>query len=193
MHIVPNTFLSAFSEGEILQVLFVSLLFAVALNMLGPSGKPLVDMIDMTANALFGVVGIIMKAAPIGAFGAMAFTIGKYGLVSLVPLLKMIAVFYLTCVVFVVFVLGATARMAGFSIFKFISYIREELLIVLGTSSSEAALPQVDVKVEGGWMLGIGGRIGGPRRLLVQPRRHLYKPHDDGRVSRPSDEHSARV
>jgi aerobic C4-dicarboxylate transport protein len=148
MHIVPNTFLSAFSEGEILQVLFVSLLFAIALNMLGSSGKPLVDMIDMTANALFGVVGIIMKAAPIGAFGAMAFTIGKYGLVSLVPLLKMIGVFYITCILFVVVVLGATAWMAGFNIFKFISYISEELLIVLGTSSSEAALPRLMAKLK---------------------------------------------
>ena len=128
--------------------MFVSLLFAIALNMLGSSGKPLVDMIDMTANALFGVVGIIMKAAPIGAFGAMAFTIGKYGLVSLVPLLKMIGVFYITCILFVVVVLGATAWMAGFNIFKFISYISEELLIVLGTSSSEAALPRLMAKLK---------------------------------------------
>lgn len=148
MHIVPNTFLSAFSEGEILQVLFVSLLFAVALNMLGSRAKPLVDMIDMTANVLFGIVGVIMKAAPVGAFGAMAFTVGKYGLVSLVPMLKMIGAFYITCIFFVVVVLGTTAWLAGFNIFKFISYISEELLIVLGTSSSEAALPRLMAKLK---------------------------------------------
>lgn len=148
MHIVPNTFLSAFSEGEILQVLFVSLLFAVALNMLGSRAKPLVDMIDMTANVLFGIVGMIMKAAPVGAFGAMAFTVGKYGLVSLVPMLKMIGAFYITCIFFVVVVLGTTAWLAGFNIFKFISYISEELLIVLGTSSSEAALPRLMAKLK---------------------------------------------
>jgi aerobic C4-dicarboxylate transport protein len=148
MHIVPNTFLGAFSEGEILQVLFVSLLFAIGLNLLGPGAKPLVDMIDMTASALFGVVNIIMKAAPIGAFGAMAFTIGKYGVGSLLPLLKMMAVFYLTCIIFVMVVLGAVAWLAGFNIFKFIRYIREELLIVLGTSSSEAALPRLMTKMK---------------------------------------------
>lgn len=148
MHIVPNTFLSAFSEGEILQVLFVSLLFAVALNMLGSRAKPLVDMIDMTANVLFGIVEVIMKAAPVGAFGAMAFTVGKYGLVSLVPMLKMIGAFYITCIFFVVVVLGTTAWLAGFNIFKFISYISEELLIVLGTSSSEAALPRLMAKLK---------------------------------------------
>jgi aerobic C4-dicarboxylate transport protein len=148
MHIVPNTFLGAFSEGEILQVLFVSLLFAIGLNLVRSSAKPLVDMIDMTANALFGVVNIIMKAAPIGAFGAMAFTIGKYGVGSLLPLLKMLAVFYLTCIIFVVVVLGAVAWLAGFNIFKFVKYIREELLIVLGTSSSEAALPRLITKMK---------------------------------------------
>jgi aerobic C4-dicarboxylate transport protein len=148
MHIVPDTFLGAFSQGEILQVLFVSLLFAIGLNLLGPSAKPLVDMIDMTASALFGVVNIIMKAAPIGAFGAMAFTIGKYGVGSLLPLLKMMVVFYLTCTIFVVVVLGTVARLAGFSIFKFIRYIQEELLIVLGTSSSEAALPRLMTKMK---------------------------------------------
>ena len=103
-HIVPNTFFGAFAEGEILQILFISVLFAIALSMAGPKVKPLVDMIDMAAKGLFGVVGIIMKLAPLGAFGAMAFTIGKYGIASLLPLLHMIAIFYLTCIVFVVVV-----------------------------------------------------------------------------------------
>jgi len=148
MHIVPNTFFGAFAEGEILQVLFVSILLAVGLVMLGDRVKPLVDIIDMAAHGLFGVVGIIMKAAPIGAFGAMAFTIGKYGLGSLIPLMKMIAVFYITCIVFVIGVLGAIAYLCGFSIFKFMRYISEELLIVLGTSSSEAALPRMMAKLK---------------------------------------------
>jgi len=147
-HIVPNTFVGAFAEGEILQILFISILFAIALSMAGPKVQPLVDMIDLAAKGLFGVVGIIMKFAPLGAFGAMAFTIGKYGIASLVPLLHMIAIFYLTCIVFVVGVLGAVARLAGFSIFKFLRYIREELLIVLGTSSSEAALPRLMEKLK---------------------------------------------
>jgi len=148
MHIVPNTFFGAFAEGEILQVLFVSILLAVGLVMLGDRVKPLVDIIDMAAHGLFGVVGIIMKAAPVGAFGAMAFTIGKYGLGSLIPLMKMIAVFYITCIVFVIGVLGAIAYLCGFSIFKFMRYISEELLIVLGTSSSEAALPRMMAKLK---------------------------------------------
>ncbi|MEH3118856.1 MAG: C4-dicarboxylate transporter DctA [Methylorubrum populi] len=142
-HIVPNTLIGAFAEGEILQVLFVSLLFAVALVQAGPRVKPLVDVIDITAKGLFGVVGIVMKAAPLGAFGAMAFTVGKYGIVTLLPMLKMVAIFYLTCIVFVLVVLGAVARMAGFSILKVLRYIREELFVVLGTSSSETALPRL--------------------------------------------------
>ena len=148
LHIVPNTLIGAFAEGDILQVLFISILFSVALTQLGPRVQPLVDMIDLTAKGLFGVVHIIMKVAPIGAFGAMAFTIGKYGIVTLVPLLKMIGIFYLTCITFVVVVLGIAAWLAGFNIFKFIRYIQEELLIVLGTSSSEAALPRLMEKLK---------------------------------------------
>nr|WP_244424770.1 cation:dicarboxylase symporter family transporter [Methylobacterium nodulans] len=125
------------------------MLVAVALVQLGPRVQPLVDGIDMAAKALFGVVNIIMNAmAPIGAFGAMAFTIGKYGIVTLLPLMKMVLIFYVTCATFVLVVLGAVAWMAGFSILKFIRYIREELLIVLGTSSSEAALPRLMEKLK---------------------------------------------
>src|SRR5207247_415627 len=143
MHIIPNTVVGAFAEGEILQVLFFAILFAFALFMLGERGKPVLNLIDIISHSLFNVVGIIMKAAPIGAFGAMAFTIGKYGVGTLLSLGKLMAAFYLTCLIFIFFVLGGIAWLTGFSIWKFIKYIKEELLIVLGTSSSESVLPRM--------------------------------------------------
>jgi aerobic C4-dicarboxylate transport protein len=146
--IIPATVIGAFAQGEILQVLFFSILFAFGLQALGERGKLLLGVIDQASHALFGVVGIIMKVAPIGAFGAMAFTIGKYGVASLLSLAKLMAAFYLTCVIFIVFVLGFFAWLAGFNIFKFIRYIKEELLIVLGTSSSESVLPRMIAKME---------------------------------------------
>jgi aerobic C4-dicarboxylate transport protein len=146
--IIPVTVVGAFAQGEILQVLFFSILFAFGLQALGERGKLLLGVIDQASHALFGVVGIIMKVAPIGAFGAMAFTIGKYGVASLLSLAKLMAAFYLTCVIFIVFVLGFFAWLAGFNIFKFIRYIKEELLIVLGTSSSESVLPRMIAKME---------------------------------------------
>jgi len=145
MNIIPNTFVDAFAKGDILQVLLIAILFGVALSMLGERGLPMTKIIDDFSHVIFGVVNIVMKLAPIGAFGAMAFTIGKYGLASLVPLAKLMGSFYLTCVLFVVIVLGTIAKMTGFSIFKF---IKEELLIVLGTSSSESALPALMRKLE---------------------------------------------
>lgn len=148
LHIVPNTFIGAFAQGDMLQVLFISLLFAFGLNLLGERGQPLSAMIDLVAASLFKVVDIIMKAAPIGAFGAMAFTVGKYGVASLVPMLKMLGVFYLTCALFVFVVLGTAAWLAGFSIFKFVRYIGDEILVVLSTSSSEAALPRLMAKLK---------------------------------------------
>src|SRR5262245_45821453 len=148
MHIIPNTVVGAFAEGEILQVLFFAILFAFGLFMLGERAKPVLSFIDITSHALFGVVGIIMKVAPIGAFGAMAFTIGKYGIGTLLSLAQLMAAFYATCLIFVLFVLGAVAWLAGFNILKFIRYIKEELLIVLGTSSSESVLPRMMAKLE---------------------------------------------
>lgn len=148
MDIIPNTVVGAFAQGEILQVLFFAILFAFGLQALGERGKALLGVIDQASHALFGVVGIIMKVAPIGAFGAMAFTIGKYGVATLISLAKLMAAFYLTCVLFIVFVLGFFAWVAGFNIFKFIAYIKEELLIVLGTSSSESVLPRMIAKME---------------------------------------------
>ncbi len=148
MRIIPNTVVGAFSEGEILQVLFFAILFAFALHMLGERGKPLLNLIDMVSHAFFNIVGIIMKVAPLGAFGAMAFTIGKYGVGTLASLGQLMAAFYATCLIFIFGVLGGIAWLSGFSIWKFIKYIKEELLIVLGTSSSESVLPRMINKME---------------------------------------------
>jgi len=148
MHVIPNTIVGAFAEGEILQVLFFAILFAFGLHVMGDRGKPVLAFIDTVSHALFNVVGIIMRLAPIGAFGAMAFTIGKYGLVTLLALGKLMAAFYATCLLFIFVVLGGIAWFAGFSIWKFIRYIKEELLIVLGTSSSESVLPRMIAKLE---------------------------------------------
>ncbi len=148
MHIIPATVVGAFADGEILQVLLLAILFAFSLHWLGERGKPLLHIIDQTAHVFFGIVGIVMKVAPIGAFGAMAFTIGKYGVATLLSLASLMAGFYVTCLVFIFGVLGLVCRLCGFSIFKFIRYIKEELLIVLGTSSSESVLPRMLAKME---------------------------------------------
>ena len=148
MNIIPNTVVDAFAKGDILQVLFFSLMFGFALSMLGQRGKPVIKLIDEVTHVLFGIVNIIMKAAPIGAFGAMAFTIGKFGLGSLSKLGMLMGSFYLTCLLFIFIVLGAIGKLCGFNILKFIKYIKEELLIVLGTSSSESVLPRMMAKLE---------------------------------------------
>jgi aerobic C4-dicarboxylate transport protein len=148
MNIIPNTVVDAFAKGDILQVLFFAILFGFALSMLGARGKVAFTVIDEVAHVLFGVVGVIMKVAPIGAFGAMAFTIGKFGLHSLSKLGMLMASFYLTCLLFIFLVLGGIAKLCGFSILKFLKYIKEELLIVLGTSSSESVLPRMMAKLE---------------------------------------------
>ena len=147
-HIIPNTIVDAFTRGDILQVLFVSLLFGFALSLAGPRGKPLVDFLDALTRVVFRIVAILMRFAPIGAFGAMAFTIGKYGLASLGPLVKLIATLYFTSLLFVIVLLGAIARLAGFGILRFLWFLREEILLVLATSSSEPALPALMTKLE---------------------------------------------
>jgi len=148
LNIIPNTIVDAFAKGEILQVLLFAVLFGFALHKFGGRGTLVFDWVEKSSHVLFGIVGIIMRVAPIGAFGAMAFTIGKYGIDSLVSLGKLMATFYLTCLVFILVVLGLIARFHGFSILKFIRYIKEELLIVLGTSSSESVLPRMIAKME---------------------------------------------
>jgi aerobic C4-dicarboxylate transport protein len=148
MNIIPETFVGAFAKGEILQVLLLGVLFGFALSILGERGQRVHELIEDLTKAIFGVANIIMKAAPIGAFGAMAFTIGKYGVGSLAPLLKLIASVYATSILFVLLVLGTISRMTGFSILRYLAYIKEELLIVLGTSSSESALPRLMEKLQ---------------------------------------------
>ncbi len=148
LNIIPNTFVDAFAKGEILQVLLLAVLFGFALHRFGGRGTLVFDVIEKGSHVLFVIVNYVMKLAPIGAFGAMAFTIGKYGVGSLLSLGYLMAVFYLTCLLFIFGVLGTIARFHGFSIWKFIKYIREELLIVLGTSSSESVLPRMMEKME---------------------------------------------
>jgi aerobic C4-dicarboxylate transport protein len=148
MHIIPTTVVDAFARGDILEVVFVSVLFGLAMAIMGKRVKPLVDVIEGLTQAVFGVVNIVMKAAPIGAFGAMAFTIGAYGLKSLGPLAKLVSVFWITSILFVLVVLGAICWAAGFGILRFLGYIKEEIVLCLTLSSSEPALPTLMEKME---------------------------------------------
>jgi aerobic C4-dicarboxylate transport protein len=148
LNVIPATVVDAFAKGDMLQVLFFSVLFGFALHAFGPKGKPVFDFIERLSHVLFGIVGMIMKVAPIGAFGAMAYTIGKHGIGSLAQLAALMGTFYTTCLVFIFVVLGSIAWFHGFSIWKFIKYIKEELFLVLGTSSSESALPRLMIKLE---------------------------------------------
>jgi aerobic C4-dicarboxylate transport protein len=148
MHIIPTTVTDAFAKGDILQVVFVSILFGFGLSSAGPRAKPIVALLESLTQVVFRVVNILMRFAPIGAFGAMAFTIGKYGFASLGPLIKLIATFYVTSILFVLVVLGAICWAAGFNIVKFLLHIKEEILLVLATSSSETAIPTLMEKLE---------------------------------------------
>jgi aerobic C4-dicarboxylate transport protein len=148
LNIIPASFLEAFVKGELLPVLFVAVLTAFAINALGSRSAPVLHAIDTVGQLFFGIMSIIIKVAPLGAFGAMAFTIGSFGLGALGKLAQLMAGFYLTAIIFVVVVLGSVARAAGFSIFRFVSYIKEELLLILGTSSSETALPGIMRKLK---------------------------------------------
>ena len=148
MHIIPSTVVDAFAKGDILQVLLISILFGFALSVIGPRSKPLLEMLEAMTQAVFGVVNIVMKLAPLGAFGAMAFTVGKFGLASLGPLLKLIVAFYTTSLLFVLVVLGIICRVCGFSVLRFLNYIKEEIVLVLAVSSSEPAMPTLMAKLE---------------------------------------------
>jgi aerobic C4-dicarboxylate transport protein len=173
MHIVPTTVTDAFAKGDILQVVFVSLLFGFALSSAGPRAKPITALLESLTHVVFRVVNILMRFAPIGAFGAMAFTIGKYGFASLGPLAKLIVTFYATSILFVLIVLGAICRIAGFSIVKFLLHIKEEILLVLATSSSETAIPTLMVKLE---------KLGCSRSLvgLVVPTGYTFNTDGSG-------------
>lgn len=148
LHIVPTTVVDAFAKGDILEVVFVALLFGFALSTAGARAKPLVEIIDSLTQVVFEITKILMKFAPVGAFGAMAYTVGKFGLASLGPLARLIATFWLTSTLFVIVVLGAIALLAGFNIFRFLAYIKEEILLVLAVSSSEIAIPTLMAKLE---------------------------------------------
>jgi aerobic C4-dicarboxylate transport protein len=148
MHIIPTTVMDAFAKGDILQVLLLAILFGVALSIVGERSKPVVDLFGALTHAVFGVINILMRFAPIGAFGAMAFTIGRYGVASLGPLLRLIVTCWVTSILFVLVVMGAIAAFTGFNIIKFLLYIKEEILLVLAVSSSEPALPTLMQKME---------------------------------------------
>lgn len=148
MHIIPDTFIGSFTQGDILPILLIAILCGSALSTLGERAQPVKEFIEASAAMMFRIVSFITKVAPIGAFGAIAFTVGKFGVGSLLPMLKLVGCFYLTAVLFVLLVLGTVARMAGFNILRYLIFIKEELLIVLGTSSSESALPQLMLKLE---------------------------------------------
>ncbi len=148
LHIIPTSVVDAFAKGDILEVMLISVLFGFALSTVGPRCKPLVDLFDALTHAVFGVVRMVMKLAPLGAFGAMAFTVGKFGLASLGPLLKLIVIFYLTSLLFVLLVLGIICRLCGFGIWKFLRYIKDEIVLVLAVSSSEPAMPTLMEKLE---------------------------------------------
>jgi aerobic C4-dicarboxylate transport protein len=148
LHIIPNTIVDAFAKGDILQVVFIAVLFGLALSSLAERGKPIVALLDSITHAVFAVVNILMRLAPIGAFGAMAFTVGKYGVASLGPLAKLIGTFYITSILFVLVILGLAAWIAGFNIIKFLLYIKEEVILVLAISSSEPAIPTLMAKLE---------------------------------------------
>jgi aerobic C4-dicarboxylate transport protein len=148
MHLIPDTFVSAFAGGDLLQVLVVAILTGFACTRLGSFGARAAGVLEDIAQLFFGIIGVIVQLAPLGAFGAMAFTIGKFGVSSLVQLGAVVGTFYLTSLLFVLIVLGAVAWFCGFSILKFLAYIRDELLIVLGASSSEAALPLIMAKLQ---------------------------------------------
>lgn len=167
LHIIPTTVVDAFAKGDILPVVLVAVLFGFALSAMGERCKPLVSVIDALTQAVFGVVNILMRLAPIGAFGAMAFTVGKYGIASLAPLIKLIATFYATSIFFVIVVLGAVARVAGFGIIRFLFFIKEEILLVLAISSSEPAIPPLMEKLE---------RLGCSKALvgLVVPTGYIF-------------------
>ena len=167
MNIIPHTIVGAFADGDILQVLFFSLLFGFSLHKFGGRGTLIFDVIEKSSHVLFQMVGMIMRVAPIGAFGAMAFTIGKYGIASLLPLAKLMGTFYLTCIIFILLVLGGICRWHGFSLWRYMSYIKEELLIVLGTSSSESVLPRMMTKMENA---GVGRSVVG----LVIPTGYSF-------------------
>ena len=168
LDIIPNTFVGAFANGEMLQVLFLAIFFALSLQLLGSKGERILSFIEVLTQLLFKFIGLVMKFAPLGAFGAMAFTVGKYGLGTILVLGQFMLSFYTTCLIFIFVVLGLIAYLTGFSILAFIRYLKEELLLVFGFSSSEPVLPRFIAKMENLGCSEFGRRVGHPYRLLLQ-------------------------
>jgi aerobic C4-dicarboxylate transport protein len=148
MNMIPPTPSAAFASGNILQIMVFSVLFGLALLKVGERGRPLLNFIETVSTTLFSALALIMTLAPIGVFGAMAFTVGKFGIYTLIPMGKVVGAVYVTCIIFILAILGPAARLAGFSIFKYLSYIKDEILIVLATSTSEVVLPRLIKKLE---------------------------------------------
>ena len=191
MNIIPDTIVDAFAKGNVLQILLFSILLGIALAHVGPRAKVFVDTLDSLMQGMFRIVNMVMRLAPIGAFGAIAFTIGKYGFGSLFSLGKLMACVYLTCAVFVIFVLGPICRYSGFSLWKFLKFIKEELFTVLGTSSSESVLPQMISKME---KAGVSKPVAGHDHSLgpdLQPGRAGDLLHHRRHLHRAGHEHTA--
>ena len=192
LNLIPNTFLGAFVSGDLLQVLLIAVLTALAISFMGERGKPLLQVIEYGSEMFFGVMRIVVKAAPVGAFGAMGFTVGSYGIGVLGHLLALMAGFYLTAAIFVIGVLGSIAWYSGFSIFRYLNYIKDEVVLVLGTSSSETALPGHDPKNAASRLCGLNGRAGHSYGVQLQSGRHQHLHGDGGRLPRPGHQHTAR-
>ena len=184
LNIIPNTFVGAFAEGNVLQVLYIAVLCGFALSWVGERGKVLNQLIEASSQMLFRIVAIVMWAAPIGAFGAIAFTVGKFGTASLLSLGQLLITFYITCLIFIFGVLWPIAHWCGFSLLKLIRYIWEELLIVLATTSSEVVLPRMIAKLEdAGWSCHSNG-------IFVQSRRYMLVSRHGGSVPCASNEYA---
>ena len=191
LNIIPTTFFGAFASGDVLQTLLLAILFGFALHAAGGKASPVYELVEEAGQVLFIIVRFVMRLAPLGALGAMAFTVGRYGAESLLSLARLMGCFYLTCALFVLVVLGLIARLHGFSIFAFIRYIREELFIVLGTSSSESVLPRMLQQARAARGGQASRRARHPGGLLLQSRRHVHLPHHGGPLHRAGHQHSA--
>ncbi len=194
MNIIPTTSFDALSRNDVLQVLFFAILFGTSLALVGgEKGEKITSLIDAVSTVLFRTMGLIVRVAPLGVLGAVAYTVGQYGVGSLKQLVSLVALFYVSLAIFVLGVLGGVMALAGLNILKFLGYLREELTIVLATASSDAVLPQIMRKLECAWGEEIGGRAGDPDRLFLQPGCVLDLPDARGRLHRAGDQHAAVV
>ena len=188
-HIIPNSIVGPFVEGDILQIIFIAVVFGIALNAMGKVGAPVLDGVQRLTGVMFKILGFIMKAAPLGAFGAMAFAVGKYGVSSLTSMGGLIALFYVTSILFVVVVLGSVMAFLKLNIFTMIRHLKEEYMLILGTSTAEPALPGPDAQARARRREEGNRRARGPHRLQLQPRRRRHLPFPGRRLHRPGHQH----